>query len=40
MLTQEIVKNLFDYSDGKLFWKDSGSGRIRKEVVGAAVVEV
>lgn len=32
MLTQDIVKNLFDYSDGKLFWKDSGSGRIRKEV--------
>jgi hypothetical protein len=26
-LTQDLLKELFDYKDGELYWKVSGSGR-------------
>lgn len=31
-LTQEYVKEQYDYKNGQLFWKKSGSGRIRPTV--------
>lgn len=30
-LTQEYVKELFEYEDGSLFWRKTGSGRVHKK---------
>jgi hypothetical protein len=30
MITQEMLRNLFDYDDGVLIWRDTGKGRNKK----------
>lgn len=34
MITQELVCSLFDYRDGKLFWKNSGHGKTKGKEAG------